>query len=46
MRDLRGAYLKLRPGEKVSEYIHRHIKGRRIFVGCEGESRSLPRPCR
>lgn len=36
MRDLRGAYLKLRPGEKVSEYIHRHIKGRRIFVGCEG----------
>jgi hypothetical protein len=23
MRDLRGAYLKLRPGEKVSEYIRR-----------------------
>ena len=36
MRDLRGSYLKLQPGEKVSEYIIRHIKARRIFVGCEG----------
>jgi len=36
MRDLRGSYLKLQPGEKVSDYIIRHIKSRRIFVGCEG----------
>jgi predicted TIM-barrel fold metal-dependent hydrolase len=36
MRDLRSGYLKLQPGEKVSEYIIRHIRGRRIFVGCEG----------
>jgi predicted TIM-barrel fold metal-dependent hydrolase len=36
MRDLRGTYLKLQPGEKVSEYIVRHAKARRIFVGCEG----------
>ena len=36
MRDLRGTYLKLQPGEKVSDYIVRHVKARRIFVGCEG----------
>ncbi|HWH76702.1 MAG TPA: amidohydrolase family protein, partial [Candidatus Binatus sp.] len=36
MRDLRGGYLKLRPGEKVSDYIIRHAQARRIFVGCEG----------
>ena len=36
MRDLRGAYLKLQPGEKVSDYIIRHVKARRIFIGCEG----------
>jgi predicted TIM-barrel fold metal-dependent hydrolase len=36
MRDLRGSYLKLRTGEKVSDYIIRHVKARRIFVGCEG----------
>jgi predicted TIM-barrel fold metal-dependent hydrolase len=36
MRDLRGRYLKLQRGEKVSDYIIRHIKARRIFVGCEG----------
>jgi predicted TIM-barrel fold metal-dependent hydrolase len=36
MRDLRGSYLKLQPGEKISGYIVRHIKSRRIFVGCEG----------
>ena len=36
MRDLRGSYLKLQPGEKVSDYIIRHVKARRIFVGCEG----------
>jgi predicted TIM-barrel fold metal-dependent hydrolase len=36
MRDLRGSYLKLQPGEKISDYIVRHVKARRIFVGCEG----------
>ena len=36
MRDLRGAYLKLQSGEKVSQYIIRHVKAGRIFIGCEG----------
>ncbi len=36
MQDLRGSYLKLGSGESVSDYILRHIKARRIFVGCEG----------
>jgi predicted TIM-barrel fold metal-dependent hydrolase len=36
MRDLRNGYLKLGSGEKVSGYIIRHVKTRRIFVGCEG----------
>ena len=36
MRDLRGAYLKLRAGEGVSDYVIRLVKSRRIFVGCEG----------
>ncbi len=36
MRDLRGAYLKLRAGEKISDSIRRLVKSRRIFVGCEG----------
>jgi predicted TIM-barrel fold metal-dependent hydrolase len=36
MRDLRDGYLKLGIGEKVSGYIIRQVKARRIFVGCEG----------
>jgi predicted TIM-barrel fold metal-dependent hydrolase len=36
MRDLRDGYLKLGIGEKVSGYIIRQAKARRIFVGCEG----------
>ena len=36
MRDLRGNYLKLKDRERVSDYIIRHAKARRIFVGCEG----------
>jgi predicted TIM-barrel fold metal-dependent hydrolase len=36
MRDLHGRYLKLAPGEKISDYMIRHVKARRIFVGCEG----------
>jgi uncharacterized protein len=36
MQDLGGSYFNLGPGEKVSEYIIRHVKARRIFIGCEG----------
>jgi predicted TIM-barrel fold metal-dependent hydrolase len=36
MHDPRGSYLKLEPGEKISDYVVRHVKKRRIFVGCEG----------
>jgi uncharacterized protein len=36
MHDLRGNYLRLQAGEKVSDYIIRHIQARRIFIGCEG----------
>jgi predicted TIM-barrel fold metal-dependent hydrolase len=35
--DPRKRFLELRPREKVSEYIARHIDARRIFIGCEGE---------
>jgi predicted TIM-barrel fold metal-dependent hydrolase len=42
MRDLRGNYLQLRSGENVSDYIIRHIKARRVFVGCEGGEPLLP----
>ena len=35
--DPRKRFLELRPKEKVSEYIARHVDGGRIFVGCEGE---------
>ena len=35
--DPRKRFLELRPKEKVSEYIARHIDAGRIFVGCEGE---------
>lgn len=34
--DPEGQYLRLRKGEKASEYIIRHIREGRIFVGCEG----------
>ena len=36
MRDLRGSYFTLQPGEKVTDYVIRHVKARRVFVGCEG----------
>lgn len=36
MHDPRRRYLQLSAGEKVSEYITRQVKARRIFVGCEG----------
>ncbi|HJX11295.1 MAG TPA: amidohydrolase family protein, partial [Candidatus Binatia bacterium] len=31
----------LKPEEKISEYIQRHIDAGRIFVGCEGEEPDL-----
>ncbi|MBI2986795.1 MAG: amidohydrolase family protein [Deltaproteobacteria bacterium] len=34
--DLRGEFFRLNQGERVSEYIQRHIREGRIFVGCEG----------
>ena len=34
--DPRGELLKLRDGERVSDYILRHIHDGRLFVGCEG----------
>ena len=36
-QDPRNRFLELRPKEKVSEYIARHVDAGRIFVGCEGE---------
>ena len=35
--DPRKRFLNLRPKEKVSEYIARHVEEGHIFVGCEGE---------
>ena len=39
--DPRGQYLKLESGESVSQYIVRHIKAGRIFVGVEGDEPEL-----
>lgn len=39
--DERGEHLQLREGERVSDYIRRHIKAGRLFVGCEGEEPAL-----
>jgi predicted TIM-barrel fold metal-dependent hydrolase len=36
-RDPRKRFLQLKPKEKVSEYIARHVDAGRVFVGCEGE---------
>ncbi len=39
--DPRGEYLQLKAGEKVSDYIRRHVEAGRIFVGCEGTEKGL-----
>jgi predicted TIM-barrel fold metal-dependent hydrolase len=39
--DPRGEYLQLKSGEKVSDYIRRHVEAGRIFVGCEGTEKGL-----
>jgi len=36
-QDPRGRFLKLKPKEKVCDYIQKNIDEGRIFVGCEGE---------
>jgi predicted TIM-barrel fold metal-dependent hydrolase len=40
--DPRGELLRLRDGERVSDYVKRKIKEGQIFVGCEGEEPLLP----
>jgi predicted TIM-barrel fold metal-dependent hydrolase len=30
------------PDEKVSDYIRRHIREGRLFIGCEGDEEALP----
>jgi predicted TIM-barrel fold metal-dependent hydrolase len=35
--DPRREQLRLAEGESVSDYIRRHIKAGRLFIGCEGE---------
>jgi predicted TIM-barrel fold metal-dependent hydrolase len=39
--DPRKRFFRLRPGERVSDYIIRHIREARIFVGCEGSEPDL-----
>ena len=39
--DPRGRFLQLKKGEKIKDYINRHIDEGRIFVGCEGEELSI-----
>jgi hypothetical protein len=40
--DLRGEFLKLKPKERVSDYIAARIGEGRIFIGCEGSESELP----
>src|ERR1041384_6510880 len=37
----RGRFLQLKKGEKIIDYILRHIDEDRVFVGCEGEELSI-----
>jgi uncharacterized protein len=39
--DPRGRFLQLKKGEKIIDYILRHIDDGQIFVGCEGEELSI-----
>lgn len=39
--DPRGELFHLEKGERVSDYVRRHIKEGRIYVGCEGEEPDL-----
>jgi predicted TIM-barrel fold metal-dependent hydrolase len=40
--DPRGEFLQLRDGERVSDYVIRHIKAGHFFIGCEGGEPDLP----
>ena len=44
--DPRGELIRLRAGERISDYILRHIREGRIFVGCEGTEPSIPQAVR
>ncbi len=44
--DPRGRFLQIREGERVSDYICRHIDEDRIFVGVEGDELALPEALR
>jgi predicted TIM-barrel fold metal-dependent hydrolase len=35
--DPRKQFIQLKDGEKIADYIRRHMKEGRIFIGCEGE---------
>jgi predicted TIM-barrel fold metal-dependent hydrolase len=39
--DPRGEFIRLRDGERVSDYIKRKVSEGQIFVGCEGEEPGL-----
>jgi predicted TIM-barrel fold metal-dependent hydrolase len=39
--DPRGEQLQLRPGEKVGDYILRHVAEGRVVIGCEGDEPAL-----
>jgi len=40
--DPRQRFLRLRPGESVTDYILRHVDQGRIYVGVEGDELTLP----
>ncbi|HXG53031.1 MAG TPA: amidohydrolase family protein [candidate division Zixibacteria bacterium] len=40
--DPRGRFLKLRENESITDYIRRHVREGRIFVGVEGDELTLP----
>ena len=44
--DPREEYIRLQDGESISEYIKRHMKAGRIYVGCEGDEPQLGYACR
>jgi predicted TIM-barrel fold metal-dependent hydrolase len=39
--DPRGEYLRLEPGETVADYVRRHVRAGRIYVGVEGGEPAL-----
>lgn len=40
--ETRDRFMKLRPGERISDYVRRHVEEGRIYLGCEGEEAMLP----